>query len=124
MQWQSSIKGFQSFLKLERSLSENSIVAYTEDVERFVHFLADKKYDLSPDKIEHIHLTEFLKWLNELDRSATTQSRVISGIRAFYKYLLLENLVSKNPTELLETPKMGRKLPDVLNVEDIDKILG
>ncbi len=123
MNWQISIKGFQSFLKLERSLAKNSIVAYTEDIERFVQFLADKKYDLSPDKIQHHHLTEFLMWLNELERSATTQSRVISGIRAFYKYLLLENLVTINPTELIETPKMGRKLPDVLNVDDIDKIL-
>lgn len=123
MQWQIAIKGFQSFLRLERSLSKNSIVAYTEDVERFVQFLSDKKYDLPPEKIEHVHMTEFLQWLNELDRSATTQSRVISGLRSFYKYLLLENLVSKNPTELLETPKMGRRLPDVLNVEDIDKML-
>lgn len=123
MQWEISIKGFQSFLRLEKSLSKNSIVAYTEDVERFVQFLSDKKHDLSPDKIEHAHMTEFVKWLNELDRSATTQSRVISGIRAFYKYLLLENLVTKNPTELLETPKLGRKLPDVLNVEDIDDLL-
>ncbi|MBI4929333.1 MAG: site-specific tyrosine recombinase XerD [Bacteroidetes bacterium] len=123
MQWQISIKGFQSFLKLEKSLAKNSIVAYTEDVERFVQFLADKKYDLPPDKIEHRHMTEFVKWLNELERSATTQSRVISGIRAFYKYLLLENLVTKNPTELLETPRLGRKLPDVLNVDDIDHLL-
>jgi len=123
MQWQISIKGFQSFLRLERSLSANSIVAYTEDVERFVQFLSEKKYDLPPEKIEHVHMTEFLKWLNELDRSATTQSRVISGLRAFYKYLLLENLVSTNPTELLETPKMGRKLPDVLDIADIDNLL-
>jgi integrase/recombinase XerD len=123
MQWQSTIKGFQSFLKLERSLSSNSIVAYTEDVERFVQFLAEKKYTLNPEQIEHEHMTEFLKWLNSLDRSATTQSRVISGMRAFYKYLLLENLVNKNPTELIETPKMGRKLPDVLDVQDIDKIM-
>ncbi len=123
MQWTATLKGFQSFLRLERSLSKNSIVAYTEDVERFVKFLEEKKYDLSPEKIQHTHMTEFLEWLNGLDRSATTQSRVISGIRAFYKYLLLENLVSKNPTELLETPKLGRKLPDVLNVDDIDQIL-
>lgn len=124
MQWQVNIRGFQSYLQLEKSLAKNSIVAYTEDMERFVRFLADRKYDLSPEKIEHIHMTEFVKWLNELNRSATTQSRVISGIRAFYNYLLLENLVTKNPTELLETPKLGRKLPDVLNVDDIDKLLG
>ena len=124
MQWQVNIKGFQAFLKLEKSLSTNSIVAYTLDVQQFVQFLSDKKYDLSPEEIEHAHITEFVKWLNELDRSATTQSRVISGIRAFYKYLLLENLVIKNPTELLETPSLGRKLPDVLNMDDIDSILG
>jgi len=123
MQWQVNIKGFQSYLRLEKSLAKNSIVAYTEDMSRFVQFLSDKKYDLSPEKIEHKHMTEFVRWLNELDRSATTQSRVISGIRAFYKYLLLENLVTKNPTELLETPKLGRKLPDVLDVNDIDKLL-
>ncbi len=123
MQWQISIKGFQSFLKLEKSLSRNSIVAYTEDVERLVQFLAEKKYDLNPDKIEHKHLIGFIGWLNEKERSATTQSRVISGIRAFYKYLLLENLITKNPTELIETPKIGRKLPDVLDVNDIDKLL-
>ncbi|MBI3501030.1 MAG: site-specific tyrosine recombinase XerD [Bacteroidetes bacterium] len=123
MQWQVNIKGFQSFLKLEKSLAKNSIVAYTEDMERFVQFLSEKKYDLSPGKIEHKHLTEFIEWLNKLQRSATTQSRVISGIRAFYKYLLLENLVTKNPTELLETPRLGRKLPDVLNVDDINNLL-
>ncbi|MFH1004195.1 MAG: site-specific tyrosine recombinase XerD [Bacteroidota bacterium] len=123
MQWSITIKGFQSFLRLEKSLSKNSIVAYTEDVQCFVRFLVDKKYDLSPEKIERAHITEFLKWLNELDRKATTQSRVISGIRAFYKYLLLENMVSKNPTELLETPRLGRKLPDVLNIDDIDRLL-
>ena len=95
MQWQVNIKGFQSYLRLEKSLAKNSIVAYIEDVKRFVQFLADKKYDLSPEKIEHAHMTEFVKWLNQLNRSATTQARVISGIRAFYKYLLLENLVTK-----------------------------
>ncbi|HEY4799257.1 MAG TPA: site-specific tyrosine recombinase XerD, partial [Bacteroidia bacterium] len=99
------------------------IVAYSEDVERFMQFLSDKGYNLSPVQIEHKHLVEFVEWLNKMDRSATTQSRVISGLRAFYKYLLLENLVTKNPTELLETPKIGRKLPDVLNIGDIDGIL-
>ena len=123
MLWEVSIKGFQSFLKLEKSLSKNSVVAYTEDIQRFVKFMADKKYDLPPDKIEHKHMIEFIEWLNKLDRSATTQSRVLSGIRAFYKYLMLENLVSKNPTELLETPRIGRKLPDVLNPGDIDDLL-
>ena len=123
MLWKSSLIGFQSYMRLEKSLSKNSVVAYTEDVERLIQFLDEKKYDLSPEKIEHEHLIEFINWLNKKERSATTQSRVISGIRAFYKYLLLENLVSKNPTELLETPKIGRKLPDVLDEADIDNLL-
>ena len=123
MKWDIQLKGFQSFLKLDKSLAKNSIVAYTEDVERFVQFLSDRKYDLSPEKIEHKHMTEFVMWLSKKYRSATTQSRVVSGLRAFYKYLLLENLVTKNPTELLETPKLGRKLPDVLDVNDIDNLL-
>ena len=123
MLWKSSLIGFQSYMRLEKSLSKNSVVAYTEDVERLIQFLDEKKYVLSPEKIEHEHLIEFINWLNKKERSATTQSRVISGIRAFYKYLLLENLVSKNPTELLETPKIGRKLPDVLDEADIDNLL-
>jgi integrase/recombinase XerD len=123
MQWQIAIKGFQSYLKLEKSLSENSIIAYTEDVQQLVNFLKEKKYDLSPEKIEHEHLKEFVQWLGEMNRVATSQSRVISGIRAFYKYLLLENIISKNPAELLETPKTSRKLPDIISVDDIDKLL-
>lgn len=90
---------------------------------QFVKFLAEKKYALPPSEIEYKHLVEFTKWLNELNRSAATQSRIISGIRSFYRYLILENLVTKNPTELIETPKTGRKLPDVLSVNDIDNLL-
>lgn len=123
MQWHVGIKGFQSFLKLEKSLSKNSVVAYSEDIGLLIQFLNEKKYDISPEQIEHKHLQEFIQWLNENKRSATSQSRIISGIRAFYKYLLLENQISKNPTELLENPKIGRKLPDVLNVDDIDSLL-
>jgi len=123
MNWQININGFQSFLRLERSLSANSIKAYTEDIQRFLHFMKDKKYDLSVDAIVHEHMKEFVQWLSENKTSAATQSRVISGIRTFYKYLLLENIVSNNPTELLEMPKTGRKLPDVLSVQDIDSLI-
>ncbi len=123
MNWQINIKGFQAYLKLEKSLSKNSIVAYTEDVESFVRFLIEKNYDLPPEKIEHIHFTEFVVWLNKLDRSPTTQSRVLSGMRAYYKYLLIENMVTHSPLELLENPKIMRKLPDVLSENDIDNLL-
>ena len=123
MNWKPEIHGFASFLKLEKSLSQNSIDAYEHDIEKFVQFLNYKNYNLTSAQIELKHLQEFLKWVNELGMSATSQSRIISGIRAFYKYLLVENLISANPTELLETPKIGRKLPDTLTVEEINTLI-
>ena len=123
MNWNIYIKGFNSFLKLEKSLSGNSIEAYQRDVEKLVQFLEYKKYTLSPKDIELSHLQEFLKWITELGMTARSQARVISGIKAFYKYLLLENVLNTDPTTLLEAPKLGRKLPDTLTVEDIDLII-
>lgn len=123
MNWKIYIHGFKSFLALERSLSKNSIEAYLHDVEKLIQFLELHRYDLSPKDIELKHLQEFLKWINELGMSAGTQARVISGIKGFYKYLLLENVLSNDPTALLEAPKLGRKLPDTLNVQDINKII-
>lgn len=123
MNWSSYIRGFKSFLKLERSLSENSTEAYLHDVNKLVQFLDFKKYELSPKDIELKHLQEFLKWVNELGMSARTQARVISGIKSFYKYLLLENLLNNDPTTLLDAPRLGRKLPDTLNLDDINNII-
>src|SRR3989337_1259760 len=123
MNWKIYLQGFKSFLALEKSLSKNSIEAYLHDVDKLVQFLDYKKYNPGPAEIELKHLQEFLKWINELGMSAGTQARVISGIKGFYKYLLLENVLSKDPTALLEAPKLGRKLPDVLSVEDINRII-
>lgn len=123
MNWKVYIQGFKSYLQLERSLSANSIEAYLHDVDKLVQFLEFKKYSLNPKEIELKHLQEFLIWVNELGMSAQTQARVISGIKSFYKYLLLENVLNTNPTTLLEAPKLGRKLPDTLNLEDINRII-
>ncbi len=123
MNWKIYIHGFKSFLALERSLSENSIEAYLHDINKLVQFLEYKKYSFSPKEIELKHLQEFLKWINELGMSAGTQARLISGIKAFYKYLLLENVLNNDPTSLLEAPRLGRKLPDTLSIEDINKII-
>ena len=123
MKWKIYIQGFKSFLALEKSLSKNSIEAYLHDVAKLEQFLDFKKYDLGPKDIELKHLQEFLKWINELGMSAGTQARVISGIKGFYKYLLLENVLSTDPTALLEAPKLGRKLPDVLGVAEINKLI-
>lgn len=123
MSWPVYIKGFKSFLALEKSLSNNSVAAYLHDVEKFVQFLEYKKYTYSPKDIELKQLQEFLKWITELGMTATSQARIISGIKSFYKYLLLENVLNVDPTALLEAPKLGRKLPDTLNIEDINMIL-
>jgi integrase/recombinase XerD len=123
MNWKVYIQGFKSFLTLERSLSANSIEAYLHDVEKLYQFLEYKKYILSPKEVELKQLQEFLKWITELGMTSRSQARVISGVKAFYKYLLLENVLSADPTALLEAPKLGRKLPETLSVEDINKII-
>ena len=108
---------------MERSLSENSIEAYLHDVNKLVEFLESQKYDLSPKDIQLKHLQEFLVWINELEMTATSQARFISGIKGFYKYLLLENVLSVDPTALLEAPRLARKLPDTLSLDDINKLI-
>lgn len=94
------------------------------DVIRLNEFLALNNYTLSPVEIQATHLQEFLKYLNELGMSATTQARMLSGIRSFFRYLLLENLINQDPTELIDAPRTSRHLPDTLNVEEIDQLLG
>jgi integrase/recombinase XerD len=123
MEWTSIISGFRTFLKLEKSLSINSIAAYVDDISKLISFLEIKNYDLPPESVTLIHLKEFIRWINELGLSARSQTRIISGIKAFYKYLLLEDLIETDPTTLLETPKIGRKLPEVLSVQEIDLLI-
>ncbi len=123
MDWKQQISGFKTFLKLEKSLSENSIEAYISDVLKLASFLEIRNFDLPPESIALSHLKEFIKWFNELGLSARSQARVISGIKAFYKYLLLEDIIETDPTSLLESPRIGRKLPEVLSVEEIDLII-
>lgn len=121
--WEISIQKFVDFLRLERSLSNNSISAYQNDIKKLREYLAAKKKAISPTQIDFELLKDFLHWINELGMSPTTQSRVISGIKAFFKYLMIENYIEKDPTELLESPRIGRKLPEILTVEEIDSIM-
>jgi len=123
MLWQSYIKGFKAYLQLEKSLSPNSVEAYQRDIEKLTQFMEYHQINVQPDKLTLHQLQDFLKWANNLGMSPRTQSRVISGIKAFYKYLILENVITINPTTLLESPKLGRKLPDTLSVEEIDKLI-
>lgn len=122
MSWKADIQGFKNYLQLEQSLSPNSVEAYLHDVNRLNEFLQLHNYSVQSTGIQVDHLREFLKYLNELGMSATTQARMLSGIRAFFRYLLLENLINTDPTELLESPRTSRLLPDTLNIEEIDKL--
>ena len=123
MEWESTIKDFEGFLKLEKGLSANSIEAYLADIRKLMQFMEIRQMPGGPETLKHDQLHQFLVWINELDLSARTQARILSGLKAFYRYLLLDDLIEKDPTALLEGPRLGRKLPEVLTVSEIDRIL-
>jgi integrase/recombinase XerD len=122
LNWTQYTRGFTAFLKLEKSLSENSIEAYGHDVTKLIQFLELQQLDIQPSDVKLAHLQDFLKWINELGMSARSQARIISGLKTYFKYLLLENIIRVNPAELLEAPRTGRTLPDTLNVEEIGRL--
>lgn len=121
--WNSHILGFKNYLRLEKSLSGNSIEAYLRDLEKLISYLEVHQLDIQPQQIELKHLQHFLKWVSELGLSARSQARLISGIKAFYKYLILENYLKIDPTELLDSPKLGTKLPETLSIDEIDRMI-
>ncbi|MGQ1891523.1 site-specific tyrosine recombinase XerD [Thermophagus sp. OGC60D27] len=123
MNWEQEVNGFRNYLKLEKGLSDNSIHAYITDLLKLVQFLKEKDYKVAPEEVKLDHLKEMIAWVNDKGISPRTQARIISGIKSFYKYLLIEEKVEKDPTALLETPKVGRKLPEILSVEEIDTII-
>jgi integrase/recombinase XerD len=123
MDWQSAIKGFGNFIALERSLSPHTREAYVHDVSKLAAFLRMRGLEAGPLDISLEDLTQFLQWLNELGFSKRSQARLISGIKAFYRYLLIEDLLSSDPTELLEAPRLDRDIPEVLSFEEIQRML-
>ncbi len=123
MNWQEYHRNFKAYLQLEKSLSENSIDAYLHDLERLQQYLEYKKLMVSPADVSYTTLVEFVHWAANLGLSPRSQARMISGIKAFYKYLLMEDVLPKSPAALLATPRLGRKLPEVLSVEEIDAML-
>lgn len=124
MDWKSSIKGFKAYLMLERSLSKNSIEAYMADVSKLYSFMGMKHSHTNPAKVTYEQLREFLFFLNDLGIGERSQSRIISGVKAFYRYFLMEDIIDADPTELLEGPKLSRKIPDVLSYEELESIFG
>ena len=121
MSWETSIKGFKSYLQIERSLSDNSVQAYIRDVNKFANYAIPS--NLSELKITREDISNFLVKLNKEDISSRSQARIISGIKAFYKYLIIEDYIKYDPTELIESPKIGLKLPDTLSLIEIDKLI-
>jgi len=123
MDWHSAITGFKAYLRLERSMSGNSVEAYLRDVRSLRDFCAENDPDTGPLAVSLHTIEGYLKWLHETEMSARSQSRILSGLRAFYKYLLLEDLIDKDPLELIEGPRLDQKLPDVLSYEEIAQLL-
>ncbi len=123
MKWDSYLRGYQAFIQLEKSLSANTIEAYLHDVKMLIQDLEASGKDLQPADVELHHLQDFLKWVTELGMTARTQARVISGVKSFYKYLQLEDMVQKDPTELLEAPRIGLKLPVVMSIAEIEALI-
>lgn len=123
MDWKSLLKGFENYLRLEKSLGENSIKAYRNDIRKLHTYLDSGDTSVSPTRIQYDALAEFVHHTARGGSEARTQARLISGLRAFFTYLLLENIRQDNPTELLESPALAMKLPDTLSEKEIREIL-
>ena len=119
--WSRYITEFVSYLKIEKGLSSNSIIAYTNDTNKLKNYCEDN--NLSAKEVQYSDLKNFIAELYDLGLSARSQARIISGIKQFYAYLLIENLITSDPSELLEQPKIGRKLPEVMTIEEIDLLI-
>ncbi|MCB0563801.1 MAG: site-specific tyrosine recombinase XerD [Phaeodactylibacter sp.] len=121
--WTPYIKGFEAYLLLERSLSAHTAQAYLSDLDKLQQFLKLRDYTHSPLDIGAPQLEEFLQWLNNLGLAARSQARLISALKTFYKYLILENLTEADPTEMIDAPRLGRKIPEVLSYVEIQRML-
>jgi len=121
--WKQSFRNFETYLRLEKSLSDNSIEAYLNDVSKLEKYFIETGSDISPLNVTYPDLKAFLAWYGSNNLNTRTQSRVLSGIRAFFRFLLIEGEIEENPASLIESPKIGLKLPEVLSVIEIDTII-
>jgi len=122
MNWSTYIKSFQSYLKIERGLSKNTVSNYTFDLERLTKFLLENEIAISPEKISEETIQQFIYAVSK-EVNARSQARIISGLKSFFSYLIFEDYRIDNPMELIEAPRLGRKLPDTLSIDDIDKLI-
>jgi len=123
MNWDILIKQFKNYLQLERSLSPNSVEAYVHDIVKLRQFLEISNLTISPQKVELHHLQDFLEYITELGLAPHSQARLLSGLKSFFKFLLIEDIITDDPSALIEAPKLGRKLPDTLSYEEIEQLL-
>ncbi|HZK08025.1 MAG TPA: site-specific tyrosine recombinase XerD [Bacteroidales bacterium] len=123
MNWDIYIKGFMMYLKLEKSVSLNTLQAYKRDINQFRNYIEEETQVSDPVKVTTAQLQNFAGWMSNNNRSAATIARTISGVRAFYKYLLTEDLLDHDPTSLVETPRIGRSLPEVLSFGEIEQMI-
>jgi integrase/recombinase XerD len=121
--WEPYKKGFKAWLQLEKSLAGNSIEAYLRDIDKLTQYLQASSNGKTPETLELKDLQQFLQWIASLGLNAASQARILSGIRSFYKYCLIEQIVKVDPTTLLESPKLKRTLPDVLSFDEIETII-
>ncbi len=123
MTWPAALASFRAYLLLERSLSPHTLDAYLNDVRKFVRFLEIEQRDLLPLAVRPGDLEQFILWIHQLGLEASSQARLLAGLRAFYKFLLVEDLLDEDPTELLEGPRLRRKMPEVLSIHEIQHML-
>ncbi len=123
MNWNPLLKGFKAYLRLERSLSKNSVESYLRDVGKLADYFKIHAIEIEIRELESAHLQTFILWINQLGLGLNTQARIVSGLRAFFKYLLIEDLIDKDPSAVLESPRLKRKIPEVLSYEEIQSML-
>ncbi len=123
MTWKTTIQAFESYLTLERGLSANSVEAYLRDIDKLNQYFEVEGSMVLPENVTLDDLHKFVVWVADLGMKPTSQARMISGIKAFYKYLLITNSIDSDPSELLEAPKIGRKLPDTLNHKEVEDLI-
>lgn len=123
MNWDTYIKNFQLYLRIERGLSKNTIDNYSFDLDRLCHFLEKNKMDVSPIKISDEQIQQFIYAVSK-EVNVRSQARIISGLKSFFSYLIFEDYRSDSPMELIEAPRLGRRLPDTLSIQDIDALIG
>ena len=123
MIWEDSIQAFEGYLRIERGLSENSVESYIRDINKLSQYVEMEKKSIVPESIQFKDLQDFIQYISELGIETSSQARLISGVRAFYRFLTINGNIEIDPSELLIQPKVGRKLPDIINNKEIDELI-